>query len=154
MRTTWLCPAAVAGALLVATLGCAHTPAQSTEPADTVAAVAAAERRSYTGQCPLVADRAPAFHAIITVAGGPTTVTYQWVNTADPHPATQELSFPGGGRQHAVVSYTESRYDPDRTRTGWITLKIVTPRAVSTDPMPYTISCHTGTPHRYDPGTA
>ncbi len=152
------CPAALAGAVLASTVACSH-PADtlSTEPADDVSVVAAASHTSYTGQCPPPADRAPSFQAIITVAGGPTTVAYQWLTSGSggsSNTAPHVLDFPDGGRQHAVISFTETSYVADYSLTGSVRVQVLSPRQVSTDPISFTTSCYTGRPHRYDPDNA
>jgi hypothetical protein len=152
----WFRPAALAGAVLATTVACSRpADTQSTEPADDVSVVAAASHTSYTGQCPPPVDRAPSFQAIITVAGGPTTVAYQWsTNGSSSNAAPHVLDFPGGGRQHAVISFTETSYIADYSLTGSVSVQVLSPRQVSTDPISFTTSCHTGRPHRYDPDNA
>jgi hypothetical protein len=144
--------------VLASTVACPH-PADtlSTEPADDVSVVAAASHTSYTGQCPPPADRAPSFQAIIIVAGGPTTVAYQWLTSGSggsSNTAPHVLDFPDGGRQHAVISFTETSYIADYSLTGSVRVQVLSPRQVSTDPISFTTSCHTGRPHRYDPENA
>jgi eukaryotic-like serine/threonine-protein kinase len=154
--------AAIAGALLASTLGCSRadsTPVASvpdSPPVIAISVVGAAVRTTYNGQCPPSIDRAPAFEAIISVTRGPTTVTYQWLtgkgNSTDP--SRRLLNFTGRGAQQAVVRFTETGYVPDSTRADWVAVFVRSPLAVESNHMPFSTSCHTGRPHRYDPDDA
>jgi hypothetical protein len=115
--------------------------------------VAAAVRDNYGGSCPPSTERAPSFQAIISVAGGPVTVTYQWLTgsgtSADP--ILKTIEFPYDGPQHAAISLTETGYLPDQTRSDWIAVYLRGPVRAESNHITFTTSCYIGRPHRLEP---
>jgi hypothetical protein len=149
--------AVLAGMLLMPLAACDQRNGEaSADLPGKVSVLSAAVRTSYTGQCPPSIERAPSFTAIISVASGPTTVTYQWLTSdgSSTDPDIHDLYFPGDGVQHAVVTFTETGYLPDQTRADWIALYIRSPLTVESNHLPFTTRCRTGHPHRLDPDTS
>ncbi|MEU0059621.1 protein kinase [Streptomyces sp. NPDC006334] len=120
----------------------------SAEPAQSVTVNVTGAHTEYTGSCPPPDDSAPAFTATLTVGRLPATVSYRWVSKEGELSGQtwKTLDFPSGGgksKQDKVVVSTSVR---SGTRQNAIGVEVRDPVAVTSDYVPFSVTCETEAP--------
>lgn len=127
----------------------AHSGSPTTHaPAQTVDVTLTGAHTHYEGGCPPPDADAPAFTATISVGRLPAEVTYRWVskNGQVSDPGWKTLSFAAGGgrsRQDKVIVTT---YSQTGTFTNEIGVEVRDPVHVTSDAVPFSVTCVKETP--------
>jgi eukaryotic-like serine/threonine-protein kinase len=120
----------------------------SSAPPQSVEAGVIGSRTEYAGACPPSEAEAPAFTATFRVARLPAEVVYRWV-TPDGALSGQgwkTLSFPAGGGREKRDSVVVTTYDESGTVASEIGVEVREPAAVTSDSVPFSVTCEGETP--------
>ncbi|MGP2437446.1 serine/threonine-protein kinase [Streptomyces sp. JW3] len=120
----------------------------SSAPPQSVEAGVTGSRTEYAGACPPSEAEAPAFTATFRVARLPAEVVYRWV-TPDGALSGQgwkTLSFPAGGGREKRDSVVVTTYDESGTVASEIGVEVREPVAVTSDSVPFSVTCEGETP--------
>ncbi|MEU4656593.1 serine/threonine-protein kinase [Streptomyces sp. NPDC023723] len=120
----------------------------SSAPAQSVEAGVTGSRTEYAGACPPSEAEAPAFTATFRVARLPAEVVYRWV-TPDGALSGQgwkTLSFPAGGGREKQDTVVVTTYDESGTVESEIGVEVREPVRVSSDSVPFSVTCEGETP--------
>ncbi|WP_189191540.1 serine/threonine-protein kinase [Streptomyces albiflavescens] len=120
----------------------------TTPPAQSVQVTVTGQRTDYSGACPPPAAQAPAFTATFTVGRVPVDVEYRWVTkTGDvTDPGWKTLSFPADGGRTQQKTVVATTYDTSGTFENEISVEVRSPVHVTSNSVPFTITCATETP--------
>jgi serine/threonine protein kinase len=120
----------------------------TTPPAQSVQVTVTGRHTDYSGACPPPADQAPAFTATFTVGRVPVDVEYRWVTkTGDvTDPSWKTLSFPAGGGRTQQKTVVATTYDTSGTFQNEISVEVRAPVHVTSNSVPFSITCATETP--------
>jgi len=102
----------------------------------------------YRGSCPPPAAQAPSFTATFTVGRVPVDVEYRWVTKTGEvtDPGWKTLSFPANGGRTQQKTVVATTYDTSGEFANSISVEVRSPVRVTSDSVPFTITCVTETP--------
>ncbi|MEG3629223.1 serine/threonine-protein kinase [Streptomyces poriticola] len=121
----------------------------SSPPPQSVHVTVSGVRTEYSGGCPPPHAEAPALTATFTVARVPAEVVYRWVAKDDDavaDPGWQTLKFPADGGLTRQDSVTVTTYETDGTVAGEIGVEVRDPVEVTSDSVPFSVTCEKETP--------
>jgi serine/threonine protein kinase len=121
---------------------------KTSQPAQTVEVHVAGEGTDYSGTCPPPQAQAPAFTATFTVGNVPAKVSYRWVTETGeaPEQGWRTLSFPAGGGKTKENKVFVTTYDKSGTIENAIGVEVRDPVSVTSNTVPFTVTCETETP--------
>ena len=121
---------------------------KTSQPAQTVEVHVAGEGTDYSGPCPPSQAQAPAFTATFTVGNVPAKVSYRWVTETGeaPEQGWRTLSFPAGGGKTKENQVFVTTYDRSGTIENAIGVEVRDPVSVTSNTVPFTVTCETETP--------
>jgi hypothetical protein len=99
-----------------------------------VTATAAAPATVAETSCPASAQ----FSVVVSVSAGPAVIEYDWYASDLGAGPTRNLSFTGSGSQSQVVPLSRT---VSGNLSAWEQLQIISPASVSSEPIPFTVSC-------------
>ncbi|MEU9107050.1 serine/threonine-protein kinase [Streptomyces xanthophaeus] len=113
-----------------------------------VVAYVEAVRTSYTGICPLPAERAPTFTATLEVERVPAVLEYRWATRSGrtTGPGWQSVTYETGGPRSRRLEHTELTHVPDAVFDDAVRLEVRGPAEVATDWVGITVICERRTP--------
>ncbi|MFI0966876.1 serine/threonine-protein kinase [Streptomyces sp. NPDC021080] len=120
----------------------------SAPPAQSVRVTVSGHNTHYTGTCPPPGAQAPSFTATFTVGRVPVDVEYRWVTHTGEvtDPSWKTLSFPAGGGRTQQKTVVATTYDTSGEFANSIGVEVRSPVRVTSDSVPFTITCVTETP--------
>ncbi|MFE2922451.1 serine/threonine-protein kinase [Streptomyces goshikiensis] len=111
-------------------------------PGSGVRVTVAGTNTTYTGSCPTLEGRAPAFTATFT-APEPTLISYRWVSgdgsVVDPHWRTMSIGDKTNPTGHDTVRLTT--YTKAGTLTTGMAVELQSPIRTLSNPVPFSITC-------------
>ncbi|RPK36520.1 Serine/threonine-protein kinase PrkC [Streptomyces sp. ADI91-18] len=115
---------------------------EDTAPGSGVRVTVAGTNTTYTGSCPTLEGRAPAFTATFT-APEPTLISYRWVSgdgsVVDPHWRTMSIGDKTNPTGHDTVRLTT--YAKAGTLTTGMAVELQSPTRTLSNPVPFSITC-------------
>ncbi|MGW3170617.1 serine/threonine-protein kinase [Streptomyces sp. NPDC001153] len=119
----------------------------SAQPAQSVEVTVAGAHTTYSGSCPPPDGQTPSFTATFTVGRLPAQVEYRWVTTRGSvsDPGWHTLSFPDGGGKSRQVRVTLAVYRGSGTTADQISVKVRAPVQTTSNAVPFSVGCTTGT---------
>ncbi|MFE1287950.1 protein kinase [Streptomyces sp. NPDC058751] len=120
----------------------------SAPPAQSVHVRVSGHHTDYRGTCPPPSAQAPSFTATFTVGRVPVDVEYRWVTRTGEvtDPGWKTLSFPAGGGRTQQKTVVATTYDTSGEFANSISVEVRSPVRVTSDSVPFTITCVTETP--------
>ncbi|MER5472111.1 serine/threonine-protein kinase [Streptomyces sp. NPDC002685] len=117
-------------------------------PAQSVHVTVSGHHTDYNGACPPPGTEAPSFTATFTVGRVPVDVEYRWVTKTGEvtDPSWKTLSFPANGGRTQQKTVVATTYDASGTFANEIGVEVRSPVRVTSDSVPFTITCATETP--------
>ncbi|WP_329298818.1 protein kinase [Streptomyces sp. NBC_00659] len=117
-------------------------------PAQSVHVTLSGHHSDYRGSCPPPAAQAPSFTATFTVGRVPVDVEYRWVTKTGEvtDPGWKTLSFPANGGRTQQKTVVATTYDTSGEFANSISVEVRSPVRVTSDSVPFTITCVTETP--------
>ncbi|MFD5519437.1 protein kinase [Streptomyces sp. NPDC127066] len=117
-------------------------------PAQSVHVTLSGHHTDYRGSCPPPAAQAPSFTATFTVGRVPVDVEYRWVTKTGEvtDPGWKTLSFPANGGRTQQKTVVATTYDTSGEFANSISVEVRSPVRVTSDSVPFTITCVTETP--------
>jgi serine/threonine protein kinase len=117
-------------------------------PAQSVQVTLSGHHTDYRGSCPPPAAQAPSFTATFTVGRVPVDVEYRWVTKTGEvtDPGWKTLSFPANGGRTQQKTVVATTYDTSGEFANSISVEVRSPVRVTSDSVPFTITCVTETP--------
>jgi serine/threonine protein kinase len=117
-------------------------------PAQSVQVTLSGHHTDYRGSCPPPAAQAPSFTATFTVGRVPVDVEYRWVTKTGEvtDPGWKTLSFPASGGRTQQKTVVATTYDTSGEFANSISVEVRSPVRVTSDSVPFTITCVTETP--------
>lgn len=117
-------------------------------PAQSVHVTLSGHHSDYRGSCPPPAAQAPSFTATFTVGRVPVDVEYRWVTKTGEvtDPGWKTLSFPANGGRTQQKTVVATTYDTSGEFANSISVEVRSPLRVTSDSVPFTITCVTETP--------
>ncbi|MEV6193879.1 protein kinase [Streptomyces sp. NPDC051920] len=120
----------------------------SAPPAQSVHVTVSGHHTDYRGTCPPPSAEAPSFTATFTVGRVPVDVEYRWVTKTGEvtDPDWKTLSFPANGGRTQQKTVVATTYDTSGEFANSISVEVRSPVRVTSDSVPFTITCETETP--------
>lgn len=120
----------------------------SAPPAQSVHVTVSGHHTDYRGTCPPPSAEAPSFTATFTVGRVPVDVEYRWVTKTGEvtDPGWKTLSFPANGGRTQQKTVVATTYDTSGEFANSISVEVRSPVRVTSDSVPFTITCETETP--------
>ncbi|MFJ7967037.1 protein kinase [Streptomyces sp. NPDC096324] len=117
-------------------------------PAQSVHVTVVGHHTDYRGSCPPPSAEAPSFTATFTVGRVPVDVEYRWVTKTGEvtDPGWKTLSFPASGGRTQQKTVVATTYDTSGEFANSISVEVRSPVRVTSDSVPFTITCETETP--------
>ncbi|MFE2299977.1 protein kinase [Streptomyces sp. NPDC059445] len=117
-------------------------------PAQSVHVTLTGHHTDYRGTCPPPSGEAPSFTATFTVGRVPVDVEYRWVTKTGEvtDPGWKTLSFPASGGRTQQKTVVATTYDTSGEFANSISVEVRSPVRVTSDSVPFTITCETETP--------
>ncbi|MGQ4379079.1 protein kinase [Streptomyces sp. SAS_267] len=117
-------------------------------PAQSVHVTLSGHHTEYRGSCPPPAAESPSFTATFTVGRVPVDVEYRWVTRTGEvtDPGWKTLSFPANGGRTQQKTVVATTYDTSGEFANSISVEVRSPVRVTSDSVPFTITCVTETP--------
>ncbi|MEY2248866.1 protein kinase [Streptomyces sp. BF23-18] len=117
-------------------------------PAQSVHVTLSGHHTDYRGSCPPPSAEAPSFTATFTVGRVPVDVEYRWVTRTGEvtDPGWKTLSFPANGGRTQQKTVVATTYDTSGEFANSISVEVRSPVRVTSDSVPFTITCVTETP--------
>ncbi|MEV7202989.1 serine/threonine-protein kinase [Streptomyces griseoluteus] len=118
-------------------------PPSSSEPAQSVRVSLAGTHVQYQGSCPPPEAGSPVFTATFTVERLPAEVRYRWKLKHGSFQGEEwrTLSFPEGGERTRQARVTVRTNDKDGTSENAISVEVREPERVTSDEVPFTVTC-------------
>ncbi|MFJ6905751.1 serine/threonine-protein kinase [Streptomyces griseoluteus] len=118
-------------------------PPSSSEPAQSVRVSLAGTHTHYQGSCPPPEAGSPVFTATFTVGRLPAEVRYRWKLKHGSFEGEEwrTLSFPEGGERTRQARVTVRTNDKDGTSENAISVEVREPERVTSDEVPFTVTC-------------
>ncbi|MFD6027135.1 serine/threonine-protein kinase [Streptomyces griseoluteus] len=118
-------------------------PPSSSEPAQSVRVSLAGTHVQYQGSCPPPEAGSPVFTATFTVGRLPAEVRYRWKLKHGSFQGEEwrTLSFPEGGERTRQARVTVRTNDKDGTSENAISVEVREPERVTSDEVPFTVTC-------------
>ncbi|MGW1131784.1 serine/threonine-protein kinase [Streptomyces griseoluteus] len=118
-------------------------PPSSSEPAQSVRVSLAGTHTRYQGSCPPPEAGSPVFTATFTVGRLPAEVRYRWKLKHGSFQGEEwrTLSFPEGGERTRQARVTVRTNDKDGTSENAISVEVREPERVTSDEVPFTVTC-------------
>lgn len=122
--------------------------ATTDRPAQSVRVTVSGRHTDYEGVCPPPGTGAPTFTATFTVGRVPVDVEYRWVTETGEvtDKSWRTLSFPAGGGRTRQTTVVATTYDKSGEFANRISVEVRSPVHVTSDAVPFTITCATETP--------
>ncbi|MCI3275594.1 serine/threonine-protein kinase [Streptomyces cylindrosporus] len=126
-------------------------PSKSSSPSSapqSVSVTLTGSNTQYSGSCPPAQSDAPGFTATISVGKLPAEVSYRWVSKDGQvmDPGWKTMSFPaGGGRSKQDRAYVTT-YDKTGTFSNSISVEVRSPKATTSNSVPFSVTCVAETP--------
>ncbi|MFF8537697.1 protein kinase [Streptomyces sp. NPDC015532] len=117
-------------------------------PAQSVHVTLSGHHTEYRGSCPPPSAESPSFTATFTVGRVPVDVEYRWVTRTGEvtDPGWKTLSFPANGGRTQQKTVVATTYDTSGEFANSISVEVRSPVRVTSDSVPFTITCVTETP--------
>ncbi|MFF7386371.1 protein kinase [Streptomyces griseoluteus] len=118
-------------------------PPSSSEPAQSVRVSLTGTHTRYQGSCPPPEAESPVFTATFTVGRLPAEVRYRWKLKRGSFEGEEwrTLSFPAGGERTRQARVTVRTNDEDGTSENAISVEVREPERVTSDEVPFTVTC-------------